>query len=79
MFRVIHPNSKAAKLIDQLRVHRLKAGLKQGELGRLAGYHANTISFWECGDHTPSITDIINYANALGFEITLCASLKPTK
>ncbi|MDR5659209.1 helix-turn-helix transcriptional regulator [Serpentinicella sp. ANB-PHB4] len=43
-------------LFNNLKVHRARLGINQGELGRLAGVSRQTISLIERGDYSPSVT-----------------------
>ncbi len=43
-------------LLNRLKEHRSKLGMKQTELGKLAGVSRQTISLIERGDYSPSVT-----------------------
>jgi hypothetical protein len=59
---------------DLLREARLRAGLTQSELGRLAGTAASAIGRWERGEVTPSLETLQSLVRATGHELTLAVT-----
>lgn len=70
---------KTHPLIAKLRRRRQLLHINQADLAERMGYNHNIIVEVENGHLNPSFLTIINFANALGYEITLCELSKPTK
>jgi transcriptional regulator with XRE-family HTH domain len=51
---------------DNLRTARLRRGLSQDELGKLAGIDMATVYRLEAGDRQPRLPTILRLAEALG-------------
>jgi transcriptional regulator with XRE-family HTH domain len=52
--------------MKRLREYRQEAGLTQGELGQLVGYHQSEISRIERGEHTITVDRLLKLAEVLG-------------
>ena len=63
--RRLHP------LIHRLREERLRQGITQHELSHRMEYNRNSVSRWEAGYADPSISAFMDWAGALGAEVTL--------
>lgn len=60
-----------SKLISALRQERIKLKLRLVDVSEKTGYHYNAIQRWETGIVSPSINAVIDYADALGFDVVL--------
>jgi transcriptional regulator with XRE-family HTH domain len=58
-------SSQAAKVPNQIRYYRLKAGMTQRRLGRLVGKRRSVISDWERGKSFPTVPNLFRLAKAL--------------
>lgn len=58
--------SGATKLIDALRLERLRLRMKQGELARRVGCAQPTLCAWESGRVAPSLESARAWLDALG-------------
>jgi len=56
-------------LSNQLKVHRAKLNINQGELGKRAGVSRQTISLIERGDYNPSITLALTLAKIFAVSV----------
>ena len=56
-------------LINNLKMHRARIGINQGELGKLAGVSRQTISSIERGEYNPSITLVLKLANIFEVQV----------
>ena len=53
-------------LLNQLKEYRIRLGVNQTEMGKLAGVSRQTISLIERGDYNPSITLALRIAKVFG-------------
>lgn len=58
-------SSRAAKIPNQIRYYRLRAGMSQRRLGRLVGKRRSMISDWERGKSFPTVPNLFKLAKAL--------------
>lgn len=58
-------------LVGELRKERVKLKLSLLAVSEKVGYHPNSIQQWETNKISPSVQSIIDYANALGFDVVL--------
>ncbi len=56
-------------LLNHLKVHRIKLGLNQQELGQKAGVSRQTISLIERGDYSPSVSLALKLAQICGVRV----------
>ena len=56
-------------LYNRLKEHRARLGVKQAELGNLAGVSRQTISLIERGDYSPSVTLALKLARILSVTV----------
>lgn len=74
-----NPTGKAHKsrlprppgLIEQLSAAREAQGISQAELAHRLGYYPVSISTWETGRAKPIYNSLVDWANALGFDVVL--------
>jgi transcriptional regulator with XRE-family HTH domain len=59
----------APEIITQMRARRLDLKLSQLTVADRAGYSATMVSLWETGSRAPGLRALIDWAEALGFEI----------
>lgn len=62
---VIHP------IIRTLREKRIDEGLTQAELAESMGYEQTTVHVWERGKARPSWLSLLDWCDALKFELTV--------
>lgn len=58
-------------LIEQLRRTRMERGISQPVMGEMAGYGGPTICHWERGTYDPTLSNLANWAQALGYRLAL--------
>jgi transcriptional regulator with XRE-family HTH domain len=58
-------------IIVALRQERLNLKLRLVDVSDKTGYHYNAIQRWEAGKVAPSVQAVVDYANALGFDVVL--------
>lgn len=74
------PSGPAAQFITELRGARLMAKIRACDLERRMGYSADVVTRWESGRSSIGIAPLIDWANALGFELKLVPKVeKPLK
>ena len=69
--RFAHLYLRAHPLIQRARRVRSFKRLSLKTLGERTGYHRSTISSWEIGDASPSLTSFVDYLEGLGLKIEL--------
>ena len=70
----------ATVVITQLAVAREDAGLSLHEVGRRAGRGHTQIRTWELGAAQPGLDGLIDWADALGYDLALIERLtEPTE
>lgn len=63
--RNVHP------IIKELHSARLKKKLSLARLTVISGYGHDCLGSWERGDTSPSLLRLVDWAELLGFELTL--------
>jgi transcriptional regulator with XRE-family HTH domain len=58
-------------IIQQLRSARLALSITHEQLAAKLGYALSTISYWENFRRSPQLVNLINWADVLGYEITI--------
>lgn len=58
-------------IIAQLRDHRIKIGMSQGELGFRAGVDQSRVGQWERGANNVSLSTLRRWADALGVDVVV--------
>lgn len=58
-------------LVDRLRNVRVSREIKLETLAATSGYGKTTVTEWESGKHIPSVSALTDWANALGYDLTL--------
>jgi len=58
-------------LVSELRKERVKLKLSLLAVSEKIGYHYNSIQQWETNKISPSVQSIVDYADALGFDVVL--------
>jgi transcriptional regulator with XRE-family HTH domain len=56
-------------LKDRLKVARERAGLSQGQVAKLLGFHRPTISQIENGDRSVKADELLRFADAYGVDV----------
>ena len=65
------PRKRIPLVLAKLRDARLRANLTQETLARQLGYALSTLAYWEQFGRSPQLINLINWADALGYEITI--------
>lgn len=71
-----HRRAILFSIAKQLKSERLRRGLDATTLSFEMGYASNTIYRLESGQHNTSFATVVDYANALGYELRLCQLAK---
>ncbi len=58
-------------ILKLLREERIRNQMSLEALSLLTGYNFNSLQRWENGRVTPSVNAVVDYANALGFDLVL--------
>lgn len=64
-------------LVQFLHDRRRRRGLTREQVAARAGCSVRAIEYWEWGMRSPSVESLIEYAGALGYEVTLTAKGGP--
>lgn len=56
-------------LLNQLKEYRIRLGVNQTEMGKLAGVSRQTISLIERGDYSPSVALALKLAKICGVSV----------
>lgn len=56
-------------LVAQLQARRLELGISQQKIADVCGVHKNTVSRWETNAKTPSLENLVAYADAVGLDL----------
>lgn len=59
------------KIFRELRTAREAQNLTRPQLSEMVGYHWTLIGRWENGEAVPSLRRLLDWAEALGFELVL--------
>ena len=65
-------------LMAQLRELRLDANRSQATIASRIGVSRYTVTQWETGRRSPRIPDVVAYASALGYTISLTKDGEPS-
>lgn len=63
--------TKPLPIVEELRQERKRQGLTQSEIADRMGTKYPVISFLEAGIRFPSLTTLLGYADALGFDLEM--------
>lgn len=63
----------ANEIVLRLRMIRRMQDVTHRELAARSGYHAVSFSRWENGRAVPNLEHVIDWADALGYELTIKA------
>lgn len=67
-------------IIAELREARLEQGMSQGKLADRIGYSKHGgIARWERGEASPRLSSLIDWSQALGFQLKLHEITEPSK
>ena len=58
-------------VVNELADARVEQGIARVDLAEAAGYHVMILGRYERGEATPSLQRLVDWAEALGFEITI--------
>ena len=63
--------SRVHPIITQLRAERERRAISRPRMAALTGWSVHAIEGWEWGDRSPLLDNLADYAQALGYTITL--------
>lgn len=66
-----HKNGEFLKIRATLKEARKSKKLTLEDLGAITGYSGSAISYWEIGSRAPCIQSLIDWANSLGYKLTI--------
>ena len=58
-------------LLILLKLRRIAAGLTQGQVAKVVGVDAGTVSMWETGRRVPTGTSLVAWARSVGCMLAL--------
>jgi transcriptional regulator with XRE-family HTH domain len=74
------PRRQVPPIIAELREARLEQGMSQGKLADRIGYSRHGgVARWERGEASPRLSSLIDWSQALGFQLKLHEITEPIK